>query len=68
LETLWVVIAFPLAAFLVLAIFGGRFSQTAVSLIGVGSAAGAAVLAISTAYQTIAAFPNGFSFESVLWT
>ena len=64
----WLIPAFPIAGFLVLAIFGTRLSKKAVPLFGVGSIALSAVVSILITYNFLTSPPRGAHFTQVLWT
>jgi NADH-quinone oxidoreductase subunit L len=65
---LWLVPAFPLLGYVLLAAAGGRIGQRAVAAVGAGSVALSALLAWLVAIRFIAAPPPGFAFRQVLWT
>ncbi|HVA01184.1 MAG TPA: NADH-quinone oxidoreductase subunit L [Terriglobia bacterium] len=68
LHLLWLIPAFPIASFLVLAIFGTRLSKKVVPLFGVGSIALSAVVAILITISFLTSPPPGNNFTQVLWT
>jgi NADH-quinone oxidoreductase subunit L len=68
LHLVWLIPAFPIASFLVLAIFGKRLSKKVVPLFGVGSIALSAVVTIGIAIDFLSSPPAGNYFTQVLWT
>ncbi len=68
LHLLWLIPAFPIASFLVLAIFGKRLSKKVVPVFGVGSIALSAVVTIGIAINFLTTPPPGNNFTQVLWT
>jgi NADH-quinone oxidoreductase subunit L len=64
---LWPIPALPFAGFLILLLGGARLPRTAVSAIGVGSVAAAAIVAASVARQFLA-LPPDTVFHQSLWT
>ncbi len=65
---LWLIPAFPIASFLVLATFGKRLPRKLVPVLGVGSIASSAVVAILIAISFLTSPPPGNHFTQVLWT
>ncbi|HOO17182.1 MAG TPA: NADH-quinone oxidoreductase subunit L [Phycisphaerae bacterium] len=68
LGLLWLVPVLPLAAFVLLALGGARMPRAAVSALGVGLPAAAAVIAALIAITFGASPPAGHSYTQVLWT
>jgi len=68
LELLWLAPAIPLVSALVLALFGLRMRQKAVSVLGVGSIGASAVVAILVAYGFLTASPPRGAFVQRFWT
>ncbi len=66
-QVLWLIPAFPLAGFLLLAI-SNRFSMRMIAVIGTGSVGAAAVVAIIVSAVFIAAPPPARYFSQGLWT
>ncbi|MCL5671070.1 MAG: NADH-quinone oxidoreductase subunit L [Acidobacteria bacterium] len=64
----WLIPAFPIASFLVLAIFGTRLSKKAVPLFGVGSIALSAVVSILIMFRFLTSPPPGNHYTQILWT
>ncbi len=64
----WLIPAFPIASFLMLAIFGTRFSKKIVELFGVGSIGLSAIVSILITYNFLTSPPSGGHFTKVLWT
>ena len=67
LALLWLVPAFPLAGFVVLALLGRRLPKGGVAAVGAGSVGLSAVLALAVAGQFIASPPAGGSYSQLLW-
>ncbi len=65
---LWLMLALPLAGFLLLVAAGARWPGRAVAAVGVGSVGVAALLAIVLGIGFIAAPPPDAAFTQVLWT
>jgi NADH-quinone oxidoreductase subunit L len=68
LDLLWMVPAFPLAGFLILAIVGRRLAHGVTTAIGVGSVGVSALLALSVGAGFIWFPPLGNSYTQTLWT
>ncbi len=68
LDLLWLVPTFPLAGFFVLSLFGARFARRITGLVGVGSVAMSAALAVSIGTAFILSPPIGNSYTQNLWT
>ncbi|HUX10854.1 MAG TPA: NADH-quinone oxidoreductase subunit L, partial [Terriglobia bacterium] len=68
LHLLWLIPAFPIASFLVLAIFGKRLPRKAVPVLGAGSIGLSAVVAFLVAGSFLTSPPQGNQFTQVLWT
>ena len=68
LELLWLAPALPIFSFLMLAVFGSRFSRRTVSALGVGSIGASSVVAILVAVSYFAAPPSSGAFVQTLWT
>ncbi len=68
LNLLWLVPAFPLAGFLVLALGGARLTRRTTALVGTGSVGLAALIAILIGITFIAAPPQQHAFRQSLWT
>ena len=68
LGLLWLVPVLPLVAFVLLALGGARMPRAAVSALGVGLPAAAAVIAALIAITFGASPPAGHSYTQVLWT
>jgi NADH-quinone oxidoreductase subunit L len=66
-ELLWTVPAFPLASYLVLALWGGRLPRSAVAVLGAGSVGLSALVSLAVAVQFLTAPPSG-PIEQTLWT
>ena len=64
---LWLVPALPLAGFLILLLTGARLPRAAVSAIGVGSVAAAAIVTVTLARHFLA-LPPDTVFHQTLWT
>ena len=68
LHLLWLIPAFPIASFLVLAIFGKRLPRKIVPVLGAGSIGLSAVVTILIAINFLTSPPPGNHFTQVLWT
>jgi len=68
LDGLWLVPALPLAAFLVLALFGGGIGRRGVAVLGAGSVGLAALVAGSIAVAFLTSMPADGAFTQTLWT
>ncbi|HVB29006.1 MAG TPA: NADH-quinone oxidoreductase subunit L [Terriglobia bacterium] len=68
LHLLWLIPAFPIASFLVLAIFGKRLPRKVVPVLGAGSIGLSAVVAFLVAGSFLTSPPSGNQFTQVLWT
>ncbi|MBZ5496124.1 MAG: NADH-quinone oxidoreductase subunit L [Acidobacteriia bacterium] len=67
LELLWLIPILPFASFFILALFGRRFSQTGVAIIGAGFAGVSALLTILIAFAFISTPPPGYVYSQSLW-
>jgi len=67
-ELLWLVPALPLAAFLLLALAGGRLPRWGIGSLGAGSVGLAALLAFVIAAAFLAEWPPDGAFTQTLWT
>ncbi|NGZ59707.1 MAG: NADH-quinone oxidoreductase subunit L [Nitrospira sp. LK265] len=67
LRLLWLIPALPLAGFLLLALFGGRFSRRQVSWVGCGSVGLAALITAFVGADFFRGFPDHTSFHQTLW-
>jgi NADH-quinone oxidoreductase subunit L len=65
---LWLIPAFPLAGFLVLVLTGSRLPQKSVALIGAGSVALSAAVALLISMHFAGSPPQGHFFSQTLWT
>ena len=68
LEALWLVPAFPLAGFLVLALVGPRLGRRAVAVTGVGSVGLAAIVSLAMTVSFLSSPPAGNAYVQRLWT
>jgi NADH-quinone oxidoreductase subunit L len=68
LEILWLIPAIPLASAALLAVFGGRMSKSAVSVIGAGSIGVSALVTAVVAYGFAALPPVERAYTQFLWT
>ncbi len=68
LSLLWLVIAFPFAGFLILAMFGKRLPRALASIVGVGSIGLSAATAFLVAGKFLLNPPPGHAFVQVLWS
>ncbi|MCX7047892.1 MAG: NADH-quinone oxidoreductase subunit L [Candidatus Sumerlaeota bacterium] len=68
LELLWLIPAFPLAGFVVLALCGGKLPRAAASVIGAGSVGAAAVVSCLLGSAFIQDPPQEHAFVQHLWT
>ena len=68
LDLLWTLPAFPLASFVVLALFGRHLSKTQAAALGAGSVGLSAVVAIGAAIQFLSSPPPDHSFVQTVWT
>ena len=68
LHLLWLIPAFPLASFVVLATLGKRMPRKMVPVFGAGSIGLSAVVAFLVAFSFLTSPPPGNSFTQVLWT
>ncbi|MCL5670792.1 MAG: NADH-quinone oxidoreductase subunit L [Acidobacteria bacterium] len=68
LHLLWLIPAFPLASFVVLATLGKRMPRKMAATIGAGSIGLSAVVAILIAINFLTSPPPGNHFTQVLWT
>ncbi len=59
--------ALPLAGFLILALAGGWLSRRWAAIVGVGSVALAAIVALLVGIQFLASPPPGYSYTQTLW-
>ena len=67
-DLLWLIPTLPLVGFLVLALAGARLPRAAASLVGVGSVASSAAIALAIALRFFNAPPEGHAFVQPLWT
>jgi len=67
LELLWLIPAFPLAGFLILAVVGSRLSRNISALIGVGSVFLSALLAVLLGIDFIRSQSAGHVYSQTLW-
>jgi len=67
-RALWLLPALPLAGFLILALAGRGLPRAAASVIGVGSVASSAIVAILLAARFITSPPEGHAVVQPLWT
>ena len=68
LDQLWLLVAFPLASFLVLALWGRALPAKVVALLGVGSIGLSAALALTIAVGFLTSPPPGDAYLLRLWT
>ena len=68
LNLLWLLPALPLFGFLVLAIFGSKFSKRVIAFIGVGTVGISALIAIIIGISYLTHTPPGNSYSQTLWT
>jgi len=68
LNLLWIVPALPFFSFLILALFGRRFSLKTVSILGAGSVGISALFTILIGISFISNPPENFKFVQTLWT
>jgi NADH-quinone oxidoreductase subunit L len=68
LHLLWLIPAFPIASFVVLATLGKRMPRKMVPVFGAGSIGLSAVVAILVAISFLSSPPPGNHFTQVLWT
>ncbi|MHB9129821.1 MAG: NADH-quinone oxidoreductase subunit L [Armatimonadota bacterium] len=66
LNLLWLIPLVPLAGFIILAMVGPRHSKVGVAVIGVGSVAISAILALVVGVSFLTAPPPGYTFTQVL--
>ncbi len=67
LRLLWLIPALPLAGFLVLALFGGRFSRRQIVWVGCGSVGTAALVTALVGADFLRGFPDRPSYHQTLW-
>lgn len=67
ISLLWLIPALPLAGFLVLALFGGRFSRRQVAGVGCGSVGAAALITAVVGADFLRVFPDRASYQQTLW-
>ncbi len=67
LPLLWLIPALPLAGFLVLALGGSHLGRRSIAVIGTGSVALSALIAILIGINFIAARPPGLGFQQEAW-
>ncbi|MDF0675574.1 MAG: NADH-quinone oxidoreductase subunit L [Nitrospira sp.] len=67
LRLLWLIPALPLAGFLVLALFGERFSRRQVTWVGCGSVGTAALITALVGAAFLRGFPDLPSYHQTLW-
>jgi NADH-quinone oxidoreductase subunit L len=68
LHLLWLVPAFPLAGFLILAVFGPRMKHAAIEAVGVLSIALSALVSILLTASFLSSPPPGGAFDQHLWS
>jgi NADH-quinone oxidoreductase subunit L len=68
LNLLWIVPALPFFSFLILALFGRRFSLKTASILGAGSVGISALFTILIGVSFISNPPENFKFVQTLWT
>src|SRR5919106_1175626 len=68
LELLWLIPAFPLAGFVLLAVFGGWLTRRGITSIGVGSIGLSALITGLVAAGFVVSPPTGHRYVQVLWT
>jgi len=68
LGILWLIPALPLAGFALLILLGSRFNQRTTALVGVGSVAISASLALAVAISFVGSPPPNFHYRQTLWT
>ncbi len=68
LDLLWLIPTFPFCGFIVLSLLGARFHRVVVGIVGVGSVACSAVLALLIGMSFITSPPAGYSYTQNLWT
>jgi NADH-quinone oxidoreductase subunit L len=67
ISLLWLIPALPLAGFLVLALFGGRFTRQQVAWVGCGSVGTAAFTTALVGREFFQGFPDRESYHQTLW-
>jgi NADH-quinone oxidoreductase subunit L len=67
LELLWFIPAFPLAGFVLLAVFGGRLKPRYIAWVGVGSVGLSALITGLVTSAFVASPPMGDRFIQILW-
>ena len=65
---LYLIPALPFAGFLVLALFGGRMSKSAVALAGVGTVGLSALVTVALGVQFMTSPPEGMAYTQTLWS
>jgi NADH-quinone oxidoreductase subunit L len=65
---LWLLPVLPLAGYLLLALAGRRLQRSVAGVVGAGSVALAALLALALAVRFLSAPPDGHSVTQVLWS
>jgi NADH-quinone oxidoreductase subunit L len=68
LDALWLVVAAPLAGFVILALFGGRLPRGGIAVVGVGSVAFSAALASVVGMRFVFSPPENHVYTQTLWT
>jgi len=68
LDLLWLIPAFPLAGFVILAVLGGRLSRRGIALVGVGSVGVSALLTGLVVGSYLSSPPPLNRYTQVLWT
>ncbi|HZT69197.1 MAG TPA: NADH-quinone oxidoreductase subunit L [Terriglobia bacterium] len=68
LQLLWLIPAFPIASFIVLATLGRRMPRKLVPVFGAGSVGLSAIVALLVAGSFLSSPPPGNHFTQVLWT
>jgi NADH-quinone oxidoreductase subunit L len=66
-ELLWLIPALPFAGFLALVVLGSRLSKRVVAMVGVGSVAISAAVAILISASFMSSPPQGHSYTQTLW-
>ena len=67
ISLLWLIPVLPLAGFLVLALFGGRFTRHQVAWVGCGSVGTAAFTTALVGRDFFQGFPDRESYHQTLW-
>jgi NADH-quinone oxidoreductase subunit L len=64
----WLVPLIPIISFIILAIFGKKFSRTITAVFGAGSVGISALITIIIASQFISALPGTLNYNFTIWT